>query len=225
MDRIFLLVSRANSLILLVLLIGAGLVVGANFLSTSAVPPPLVKQSSTDESARLRLEDAKRIAGTGTYYAVLASSADAKFLSSGSYERWAVGRNILFIQNGAGTAFWLFPANAQIMRKIMPFPATSDTETPSAARALYMEVVSADTDGDGGMGWSDAIDIAFTKPDGTQFTKALSGVSRVLAMDIATGDELAITYQVGDALWQGRISLDDFKLLSSRKVADLPQSL
>ena len=172
---------------------------------------------------RLRLEEAEKVGDTETYYAVLVSDADTKFISSGSYGR--VGRNILFIQNGAGSASWLFPTNAQILRRIKPFPEAKDTQTPSPPKALYMEVVSADTDGDGGMGWSDAIDIAFTKPDGSQFAKTLSGVSRVLAFDTATDNEMTIIYQIGTELWQGQISLDDFKLLSRQRVADVPESL
>lgn len=223
MDRFFLFVSRTNSVILLVLLIGAGLILGMNLWSTTARQPLLVKASASDEDVRLRLEEAERVGGTETYYAVLVSDADTKFISSGSYGR--VGRNILFIQSRAGSASWLFPANAQILRKIAPFPATSDTETSPPPQALYMEVVSADTDGDGGMGLGDAIDVAFTKPDGTRFTKALSGVSRVLAFDTAKDGEMAIIYQTGTELWQGRISLDDFKLLSRQRIAEVLESL
>ncbi|WP_374382974.1 hypothetical protein [Dongia sp.] len=223
MDRFFLFISRMNSVILLLLLIGGGLVLGVKLWSTTATPLPLVKQSASDEGKRLRLEEAEKVGDTDTYYAVLVSDADTKFISSGPYGR--VGRNILFIQNGAGSASWLFPANAQILRKIKPLPEAKDAQTPSSPKALYMEVVSADTDGDGGMGWSDAIDIAFTKPDGTQFTKTLAGVSRVLAFDTAIENEMRIIYQIGTELWQGQISLDDFKLLSSQRVAAVPESL
>jgi hypothetical protein len=223
MDRFFLSISRINSVILLLLLIGAGLVLGVNLWSTMAAPSLLVKQSTADKDMRLRLEEAEKISGTETYYAVLVSDADAKLISSGSYGR--VSRNILFIQNGAGSATWLFPANAQILRGIKPLPAIVDAETPPAPKALYMEVVSADTNGDGGMGWNDAIDVAFTKPDGTQFTKMLSGVSKVLTFDMATDNEMTIIYQIDTELWRGRISLDDFKLLSSQRVAEVPESL
>ncbi len=231
MDRFFLIVRRANSLILFALMLGGAFLFGINLWPAPLDRPLLVRQADPDIASRLRLEEARKVRGTETYYAMLVSEVDERRLSSGPHGE--IGRNVLFIQGNAGSAAWLFPTNAQILRKITPLPRTVDSDAPPSSQppvlAFYMEVVSADTDGDGGMGWSDAVDIALSKPDGTKLTTVLTGVSRVLALD-TVGDsaahaELVIIYQTGLELRHGRIGLEDFKLLSSDRIANMPKSL
>lgn len=227
MDQFFLVVNRINNLMMLLILFIlfiAGIWTLRSFIipydssyseseNISAAP---VAAASYNNNATFRLEVAQQIIATKTYYSEFTSDDDPKFGSL--YNRTI--RNVLFISGVKDSAAWLFPSNNQLLSVVKQFPSDF-TRDYNSTKALYLEVITSDTNEDNRINENDSINIALTKSDGSQLTQVLSGLSKILKVTESGSDEMEIAYQIGTDLYQSRISLINFKVLSTQPIAKL----
>lgn len=224
MDQFFLVVNRINNLmmllILMILFIGG---IWALRLFVISYDSPYsdsenisAAPASYNNNATFRLEEAQQIIDTKTYYSEFVSDNDLKY--DALHNRTI--RNVLFISGVKDSAAWLFPSNNQLLSVVKQFPSNF-TNNYNSTRALYLEVITSDTNEDNRIDENDSINIALTKSDGSQLTQVLSGLSKVLKVMESGKDEMEIAYQIGTDLYQSRISLISFTVLSTQPIAKL----
>ena len=88
-----------------------------------------------------------------------------------------------------------------------------------------MEYVSADTDGDQRLTFSDRFNVALAAPDGTRLQVLLTDVQQVFSRTVLDDDELAVVYQKAGSVRHTRFAFPSGKLLADKVVAPVPQAL
>jgi hypothetical protein len=235
MDKIFIWISRTNSILLLLLLVGAGGVAiwkwsRADLSRSQQVAVATEPGRAGRTSARLVLGDVETITGSDTLMISLGLMLPSGFtaermkLTSGPRYRQET-RNILFLGGNSRYAAWLFKTNSNFLRDLdqVNWKPNHDSENPTMA--LYFEFAAADTNGDQEINREDRFTVALAKPDGSGVSEILHDVTRVLSHDLVDKQTLALVYQIEKTIWHARYRTDTFEKVSEQAVIDIPESL
>ena len=231
MDKVFTWIGRANSVVLLLLLIGVAFQVAIWNWPKGDRPYPrhvAVTAEASDPEQRpvqLILGDVKAITGSDILMISLGTEDDSLKLGSGSGYRQGEMRNMLFLSGSGQRAAWLFPKNDNLLRDLDQLGWRPEQDSRNPTVALYLEYATADTDGDHEIDHGDAFTIALAKPDGSGVTDILQGVTRVLSHRLVDEQTLALVYQIENKIWHARYRANTFEKLSEQAVIDVPESL
>lgn len=229
MERLFIIIGRINSILLLLVLLGAGLSIGwisfsdKQWQRRGAIEVPVGK-STSKEQVLLSFERIEIITGASTQMMLLSAKEDsAKFSSGGGYR--SETRNVLFLTGHEKTARWLFPKQNNLIFVAAQLREESKNSQENPAKALYFEYVKDDSNGDRKLSIQDLSSIALTKPDGSGFVEVLHGVSRVLSYEMLGSQYLVVVYQVGKVVRYAKFSVLSFAKESDQEIVNVPDEL
>jgi hypothetical protein len=228
MDRLFFIIGRINSLLLLLVLLGAALWIvwmnwGGNQWQQRGAIDAVNNSNDAKRPVRLEFEQPERIASADAQMIQLSTQGESAKFSSGGAGRQV--RNVLFFTDSEKTARWLFKTHRNLIRtNVQLHEAPVDTKE-QPARALYFEYITRDSNGDGKLSDEDHSSVGLAKPDGTGFVEVLPDVSRVLSHDLADVQHLSVVYQRGTSVRRARFSLVSMKLEEDQEIATLPERI
>ncbi|PXX44891.1 hypothetical protein [Undibacterium pigrum] len=231
MEKLFFVVSRINSvLLLLILLVGLVSLIWMNVNNNAwqrrgAVEVPAADAGSA-QSVMLSLGSLEDIPGTDVQMGrLLAQEKSGKF-SSGHYGSGEGARNLLFLSGKDKQARWLFKEHKNRILDVTQL-SEQGTDTCKAdkncvTRALYIEFVTEAAQTRQGNSRTTLSNIGLSKVDGTGLTVLLEEVGSVLSYRMEDADHLSVLYQKSAEIRQARISVVEMKLLSDREVIKVP---
>ena len=228
MERFFTAVQRINSVLLLLFLLGIGTGILWSWVPKlnwrpRAEPPALTQEASHQALARLHFGEIEAVSGADTLMLRVSERAPAAGFSSGGGSEET--RNIVFLSGEDKAGRWLFDKHSNLIVVVEQVAPEAPKGEAAAAKLLYFELVSADSDGDGVLSDDDDRIVALSRPDGRGFTEVLRGVSRVLSHQLVGERQFGVVYQQGKKILYARYALDSFKQLSQQVVAELPGKL
>ena len=209
MERLFVIIKRINSVLLLLVLLGAGISIvwmswsSSQWQHRGAIEVP-AGESTSITPVLLRFESIENIAGANTQMMLLSAQNKSGKFSSGGYG--SETRNVLFLTGNEKTARWLFPKQSNLILVTAQLREESKDSKDSPAQALYFEYVTEDTNGDGKLSAQDHSNVALSKPDGLGFVEVLHGVSRVLSYEMLGNQQLSVVYQTGKVVRHAKFS-------------------
>lgn len=133
----------------------------------------------------------------------------------GNYETESTEtRNLLFFNEGADKAIWLFPDTSQAITRL----ESLNNENTTTPIALYLETEPRPyKDGN-----SSRANTHLVSPDGTRKRAIATDLDRILSHR-QHGQTLQLVYQKGKAVRLMKVSLTSFETLSDRVVATLSE--
>ena len=229
MERLFKFIRRVNSVLFLLVLLGAGGCViwyalqiyhyqwGRDRTATSGE----VKADKEDEREPvwLTLEDPETV--TGTDIQMLRLTAEGEY----GRRRDQTIRNILFLSAGDHRGTWLFPAHGNLVLETDQIRPWRSDDLNAPTKAIYLRFIPGDPEDAAGPSEYDVSVVALIKRDGTGLVEVLRDVDEVLSYEQFDAESLSITYRNLDGLRFARISLDTFAKLSDYLVTDIPDQL
>jgi len=228
MERIFTLISKINSILLLLVLLAGCVSVGWVLWSNSqwqrrgAIEVPANDSSST-KSVFLRFERIQKVTGSDTQLLLLSAEDRSGKLYSGGYG--SETRNVLFLTGTEKKARWLFPSQSNLILVTEQLREDSDNERMAPTKALYFEFVTKDTNGDGKITSQDQPTLGLSKPDGTGFVEVLRDVTRVLSHELMGDKVLSIVFQSGQTIRNATFSLSSLVRVSEAEIVNVPAGL
>lgn len=228
MERLFTIIGRINTLLFLLVLLGAATFIAwtifdSNQSNRRGAIEIADSESGTEKTILLSFGRVENVAGADTQMLPLSSRAKTGKLSSGGYG--GETRNVLFLNGSEKAAHWLFKdhKNLILVSDQLHEEGTKTKETP--AKALYFEYISDDTNEDGRFSTEDHSNIGLTKPNGTEFAMVLQDVSRVFSFQMLDPQHLSVVYQKGTAVKHAKLSVATMKLISDQELVNVPSTL
>lgn len=229
MERLFIIIKRINSLLILLVLLGvAGLIafltLESNRWQRRGAVEVAESESGTNKPILLNFERVESITGTDTQMMRLSAQRKSGTFSSGGYDG-SETRNVLFLNGSEKAARWLFKdhKNIILVSNQLHGESTGSKEIPT--KALYFEYVSEDTNKDGNLSAEDHSNVGLTKPDGTGFLVVLHDVNRVLSFQILDQQHLSIVYQKETVVKHANFSVATMALVSDQVIVNVPSTL
>ncbi len=229
-NRFFTAIQRINSVLFLLLLLGAmALMLFAAWESShSRWRREDAIQVAPEQAERKHMEfvigDVAKVRGLDIRYVELNAREESESLkySSGSS---TTTRNLLFLQGKEMTPQWLFETHLQILHCYKPLYEEEDDEDNKPAVAFYYDVIKSDTNNDGEITDEDLHSIALSHPDGSGYQEIESGIRRVVERQVAdNGTTLLLMVQEKGQVVIKRYSLKTFQKVSERNIAMLASS-
>lgn len=224
-SRVFRVVNRINSVLLLGLL-----AVGALFLVQNLVsdlrrasqhrrPEP-----SEDEGGSSRGSGDERVvletlsALTGTQVSVLALNvhreSSGSYSSKGGYETRT--RNLLFHRGPDGRMRWLRADNRAFIEKWEPVQEGEEARGP--LRWIRYEIAEADTDGDGEIGPGDRLQVGVSELDGGGYAPLLRDLDAVLGWAPVSGGRTFVFFRRAQKEWVAEVDLAARRMLRESQI-------
>jgi hypothetical protein len=228
MNRLFIIIGRINSVLLLLVLIGAaGSVVWMTAESNQWKRRGAVEvadaESGANKSVLLNFEKVENITGANAQLMRLTVQEKSAKFSSGGYG--GETRNVVFLTGTEKAARWLFNEHKNLVLVTAQLSSESRNSKENPTRALYFEYVSNDTNQDGVLSSTDHSNIGLTRPDGTAFVEVLNGLSRVLSYEMLDDQNLSVVYQKGKAVRHAKFSVANLKLVADQEIVNVPSTL
>lgn len=231
MDRLFAVITRINSVLFLIALLGiCGLIAywtwGVGHFQTRGQIEVGAANSEGKSSLLLEIGRVERIVGTETEMMPLEAREKGSAFSSGPGYRTEI-RNLAFVSAHEAKARWLFEKQSNLIlafAQLRP-KAEATGKDNSPTESIYVEYVDQDTNGDGRLSADDRSNVAVTKANGAGMVKVLTGVNRVLSYDVDGEQQVSIIYQSGKAIRQSKISLSSFSQESDVELTTIPDAL
>lgn len=224
MERLFTIIGRINSLLFLLILLGAGISMAwgmarsAQWAHRDAIE---VTQAESGDSRTVSLQfgRAERVAGSSTVMTALRTTGTGKvFSGSGS---GSSTRNFLFVTGAERNARWLFEHHQNNVLDSSQIGEGSSCSDKHPATALYFEYVATDTDGDGRLSSTDRLTVALTRPDGSGLSTALQDVDSVLSHEMLDGEHLSIVYRKGAVVRHAKFAIANLQLITDEEIASV----
>jgi hypothetical protein len=228
MERLFIIIKRINSVLFLLVLLGAaGLIAFLTLKSSRWQPRGAVEvaasESGTNKPILLNFERVESITGTDTQMMRLSAQRKSGKFSSGGYG--SETRNVLFLNGSEKVARWLFKDHKNLILASNQLHEKSAESKEISTKALYFEYVSEDTNKDGNLSAEDHSNVGLTKPDGTGFLVVLHDVNRVLSFQILDQQHLSIVYQKETVVKHAKFSVATMTLISDQEIVNVPSTL
>lgn len=231
MDRLFTVIGRINSVLLLAVLLGTGVFVGSMALDSNRwAPPGAVEVPEADSASKktvmLSIDRLENIPGANAQMLRLTSREKSSKYSSG--DGGSETRNVLFLTGAAKTARWLFKDHKNIILNVSqlhPERTDPNERTEQPTEALYFEYVTDDTNGDSKLSSEDHSNVALTMRDGTGFTEILHNVDRVFSFEVLDQIYLSVVYQKGATVRHAKYLLTPLKLVVDQEIIAVPSKL
>ena len=225
MDRLFAIIVRINSVLFLLVLLGAAgsiawVALESNRWQRRGGVEVAETESEAEKSPLLNFNRVERVAGTDTQMMHLTTQEKSAKYSSGGHGNET--RNILFLNGPDRTAHWLFNDHRRLIMSSAQVPEESASSKERPASALYFEYVSVDSNKDGSLSSDDHLSVGLTKPDGNGFLEVLHDVSRVFSYAMLDQQHLSIVYQTGKVVKHAKVSVPAMKLESDQEIINVP---
>jgi hypothetical protein len=229
MERIFGVIKKINSVVLLLVLVG--IVTTVVWVWRSATDwerrgeIPVAAGGARSEKILLQIGEIENIKGANVQMLTLTSRPVERGFVSKGYDDEI--RNVIFLSGKEMTVRWMFPTHRNLVLRTVQLKLGDDAKTAdkAPAKALYIEYITQDTNKDGRLSMADAGHIALLKPDGTGFVEVLGKVTRILSYDMTDDEQLSIVYQADKSIRHARFSIETFKKVHEQAVLDLPEQL
>jgi len=225
MERLFVIIGRINSVLLLLVLIGAGISIfllswsSNRWQDRGAIEVP-GNASTSKPPVLLRFGRIENITGANTQMMLLSAERTSEGFSSGGYG--SETRNVLFLTGNEKTARWLFPKQSNLILVTAQLREVSKDHKDNPTNALYFEYVTEDTNGDGKLSAQDHSHVALSKSDGLGFVEVLQGVSRVLSYEMLGDKHLSVVYQTGKTVRHAKFSVLSFTKEIDQEIVNIP---
>jgi hypothetical protein len=133
-------------------------------------------------------------------------------------------RNYLFLNSETLAGRWLFSDNRQLILdsdELSEPLQDKEVSTPTSRTvAFFYRVIDTDTNGDGQLTPADNLSLAYSRPDGQDYTVVLKGVGRVLGSRMTdNGKTHVVVYELDKKWYAVAISLRTFEV---EKRGELP---
>lgn len=226
MDRLFNVIKRINSILLLLILLAAGLSFARamwperTWESRDEIP---IATEGSAEPVMLRFESVESIAGAHTQMIDLSARKKADQFSP--YGSGGETRNMLFLTGDDKAASWLFPHQRNVILVTLQLSEDSRGAKEKLTRALYVEYVTDDSDHDGKLTSRDLFNVALTRPDGSARADILQGVSRTFTRQMLDGERLSLVYQKGASVRHAVFAVDAMQLEKDQEIASVPAGM
>ncbi|MBK9614344.1 MAG: hypothetical protein IPO35_02085 [Uliginosibacterium sp.] len=225
MDRLFAIIVRINSVLFLLVLLGAAgsiawMALESNRWQRRGGVEVTETESEAEKSPLLNFNRVERVAGTDTQMMHLTTQEKSAKYSSGGHGNET--RNILFLNGPDRTAHWLFKDHKSLVMTAEQVPEESASSKERPASALYFEYVSVDSNKDGSLSSDDHLSVGLTKPDGNGFLEVLHDVSRVFSYAMLDQQHLSIVYQTGKVVKHAKVSVPAMKIESDQEIINVP---
>jgi hypothetical protein len=224
MERFFVLVNRLNSLLLLLVLLGAAAAIAWMSAESShwrrrGTVEVAASEPATGDSVLMAFERAEVITGSQTLMLRLTGSRKSAGFSSGG--GGSETRNVLFLAGADRAPRWLFADHRHVVLTLAQLREDAAPED-RATRWLYVEHVSQDSNQGGRLSDDDLSSIAMVRADGSGMTEVLRDVQRVLTYNMPDAQHLSIVYQQRGAVRHAKVSLDPIKIDSDQEIVKVP---
>ncbi len=142
------------------------------------------------------------------------------FSKGGAYST----RNYLFFNPETTEARWLFSGDKQLVvdsDELHEIIQKDDSKSPEhRAIAFSYQTIDTDTNGDKQLTSDDKTTLAYSRPDGREYTSVIKGVDRILGADtIERGTKHVVAYEANGEWLTAVISLRTFEI---EKKGELP---
>jgi hypothetical protein len=229
-NRFFIIINRINSVLLLVaVLLATGAIITAMFTTSQWQKNRTIEVQDNagqrgSEKVKLRLGYIEQISGTSLQFVRLETEPEGVKLSSGGYP--TVTRNVMFLTKKLKQARWLFPQNHYCIKTIAQLQEKEDYEKNNATRAMYYEVIKADSNGDGKLGEDDDAVVALSRVDGSGYVEVASNLHRIIGhKTINQGTEVAVLGEKDGKVLYITYSLRNFSKTSETIIAEIAGKL
>ena len=226
-NRFFLTVNRINSVLILLVALGALIsmivlnILSSTYGSRNAVQ---VHDEKSNKTVDLRLGDLEAMKGHDIETVKLFSDASARGFSSG-YPGSQI-RNILFLFGDDLKAKWLYESNNFLINCFCKLRASNKYNGEDPVIAVYVAVVKNDTNGDGDISAEDGLTLALAKPDGSDYTEIDKGIRKVLDSTVsADGQSVTFLLHIDTNIVAKKYSLSTFGLISERTISEISKNL
>jgi hypothetical protein len=229
MDRLFTIIARINSVLLLLILLGAGVAlawtaaVESNRWHRRGAMAVTETEADPHHPVMLNFGDLETVTGTNTQMMRLTAREKSTKLSSGG--GGSEIRNILFLTGNEKAPRWLFKDQKNLILVASQLRKDSSGAREQPTKALYFEYVADDTNKDGELSSEDRSNVALANPSGTGFWLVLQDVSRVFSHQLVDQTYLSVVYQKGTTVKHSRFSLPSFKLEVDQEIINVPTKL
>jgi hypothetical protein len=228
MERIFSLIAKINSLLLLLLLLAGGISVSWFLWSNNqwqrrGAIELQADGSSSSKSVLLRFEGIQKVRGSDTQMLLLSAEDRSEKFSCGGYN--SKTRNVLFLSGAEKNTHWLFPSQSHLILVVDQLGEGDDSENKVPTKALYFEFITKDSNGDGRITSQDQSTVGLSKPDGAGFVEVLTEVTRVLSHEILDDKVLSIVFQSGQSIRHATFSLGSLAKISEAEVVKVPTEI
>lgn len=228
MERYFVIIGRINSILFLLVLLGAAASVSwLTFTASQSQRRGVVEVVDADSAGEapvlLGFERIESILGADALMMRLTTQGKSGKFSSGGYG--GETRNVLFLSGSDKVSRWLFKDHKNLILVSTQLNEESSSPMESPTKALYFEYVVADTNNDETLSSEDNSSVGLAKPDGSGFIEILGDVSRVLLYDVTDQENLSVVYQKGTVVRLAKYSLRTMSQLSDQQIVNVPSSL
>jgi hypothetical protein len=228
MERLFTIIQRINSLLLLAVLLGAaGAIIFVTSESTRWQRRGAVEVAESGSGDKkpiiVSFHRVEGITGSDTQMMRLTTNEKTTKFSSGGYGKET--RNILFLSGDEKTARWLFNDHKNLLFAVSQLREESSNKEDTTTKALYFEYISNDTDEDGNLSSADHSNVALTKADGTGFTTTLANTNKVFLYEMVDPKHLSIVFQKDGKVRHLKIAISDFSVVSDQEIIDVPKTI
>jgi hypothetical protein len=224
MERFFRIIRRVNSVLFLVVLLGAGgctiwYALTLYHWHQSRDRPITADKEDDPDPILLTLGDAETV--TGTDVQMLRLMADGQYGRRQDQDT----RNILFLSANDHRGTWLFPTHDNLILETDQIRPWRSDDLNAPTKALYIQFIPGDPEHAIGPSQYDPFAVALIRSDGTGLAEVLRDVDEVLSYEQFDANSLSITYRNLEELRLARISLDTFAKLSDDLVTAVPDQL
>lgn len=234
-SKIFDIIGKINSVLFLVLLSGIGVFVvfwviaANNWQDRRAVE--VVQDGNEKESIELILGNIASVDGHDAQYVKLHSRARGGKFSS--YSGRGEVRNVLFFTGDKLESHWLYSKNQYLIGKFSVLTHEISAELAEEkkgrkkiAKAIYMETITEDTNGNHELDENDLITISLVQPNGKSVTEIETGVQSVVDYDFLDDNEsLMLLFQKDNKVIVKKYSLSSFEVKSETVVNEISRKL
>ncbi len=120
-------------------------------------------------------------------------------------------RNILFADVNKGINKWLLPNNNTLISHYDLISSLDDKD--QRVIAFLYQIISADTNQDGRLTENDALSVALSLPDSSNYRKILDNIKSVVGYELLSSDRLAILYMKNDQGFICYVKLPEFQII------------
>ena len=225
--KIFRIIQRINSVLFLLLLMGAlGFIVFLSLQSKQWQQRNTVEVNETDLSdhkIELRMGRLHEVYGHDVHYVELYSEGSGGKFSSYTPKKT---RNILFFIGDELKSHWLFETQSNLISNISLLTMDIQKDKKEPVIAFAINLIKSDTNGDGVLSDKDSKVIALISPDGSHYTEIEKEITEVIDTKVVNdGKVLMLLVQVNANLVMKKYSLIDFRKISEKTLLGIGQKL
>jgi hypothetical protein len=220
MEKFFNVVNKINSVVFLLVLLGALtlLVITSLKISTNQKrEADLYVEADKNIEGKSELEyllsDFVAIDGAEISYSLLKSTGGYSKISSSRTKIY----NVMFVSNNNLKSWWLFDHNNNLILSIRNIFMKGIGDS-KITKALIVSVIKKDTNNDGMLSNGDIITVAMIKPNGYGYKELFEANKVVDYKVISKSSLLMMTKDTDDLMRLRKISLNDFSIIAERQV-------